>query len=335
MGCKGQRRSCIITHAMIETAREVLQIEAQSILRLIDRLDDGFVQAVQMILRCKGRVVATGMGKSGAIARKVAATFASTGTPSFFLHPAEGVHGDLGMVTADDVVLAFSTSGETQELLAILPALKRIGVKLIAMVGRTGSTLAQAADVVIDVSVEREACPYNLAPTASTTAMLAMGDALAIAVMRERRFTPEDFAVFHPAGTLGRRLLLRVHDVMRTGDSVAIVSKSRPLRDVLFAITQANAGAACIVNEDGTLAGIITDGDIRRHLLRDVASLDRPAEELMTRTPYVIEGNPLAVEALHLFESLPVKIGEMPVLDTERKPVGMLMLKDLLRTGIV
>jgi len=239
------------------------------------------------------------------------------------------------MVTPEDVVLALSTSGETDELLAILPALKRIGVRLIAMVGRTESTLAQAADVVLDVSVEREACPYNLAPTASTTAMLAMGDALAITVMQERRFTPEDFAVFHPAGTLGRRLLMRVHDVMRTGDSVAVVHQAKPLREVLFAITKANAGAACIVNDDGTLAGIITDGDIRRHLLRDVASLERPAEELMTRTPYVIQGNPLAIEALHLFESLPVKIGEMPVLDEQRKPVGMLMLKDLLRTGIV
>lgn len=320
---------------LLETAREVLQIEAQSILRLQERLDERFVRAVELILSCKGRVVTTGMGKSGAIARKLAATFASTGTPSFFLHPAEGVHGDLGMVTGEDVVLALSTSGETDELLAILPALKRIGVRLIAMVGREESTLAQAADVVLDVSVEREACPYNLAPTASAVAMLAMGDALAMTVMRERRFTPEDFAVFHPAGTLGRRLLLRVHDVMRTGDNVAVVSKDHPLRDVLFAITRANAGAACIVNSDGTLAGIITDGDIRRHLLRDVANLDRPAEELMTRTPYVIEGNPLAVEALHLFESLPVKIGEMPVLDAQRKPIGMLMLKDLLRTGIV
>mgnify|MGYP001770791065 CR=1 FL=1 len=320
---------------MRDIAREVLRIEAQSILRLIDRLDERFERAVQMILSCKGRVVTTGMGKSGAIARKVAATFASTGTPAFFLHPAEGVHGDLGMVTGEDVVLALSTSGETDELLAILPALKRIGVQLIAMVGRTESTLAQAADVVLDVSVEREACPYNLAPTASTTAMLAMGDALAITVMQERRFTPEDFAVFHPAGTLGRRLLLRVHDVMRTGDSVAVVHQARPLREVLFAITRANAGAACIVNDEGVLEGIITDGDIRRHLLRDVANLDRPAEELMTRTPYVVRGNPLAIEALHLFESLPVKIGEMPVLDDSGKPVGMLMLKDLLRTGIV
>lgn len=320
---------------MRDIAREVLHIEAQSILRLIDRLDERFERAVQMVLSCKGRVVTTGMGKSGAIARKVSATFASTGTPAFFLHPAEGVHGDLGMVTGEDVVLALSTSGETDELLAILPALKRIGVQLIAMVGRTESTLAKAADVVLDVSVEREACPYNLAPTASTTAMLAMGDALAITVMQERRFTPEDFAVFHPAGTLGRRLLLRVHDVMRTGDSVAVVHQARPLREVLFAITRANAGAACIVNDEGVLAGIITDGDIRRHLLRDVANLDRPAEELMTRTPYVVRGNPLAIEALHLFESLPVKIGEMPVLDDSGKPVGMLMLKDLLRTGIV
>lgn len=320
---------------MLEVAREVLHIEAQSILRLVDRLDERFEQAVQIILSCKGRVVTTGMGKSGAIARKVSATFASTGTPAFFLHPAEGVHGDLGMVTADDVVLALSTSGETDELLAILPALKRIGVRLIAMVGRGESTLAQAADVVLDVSVEREACPYNLAPTASTTAMLAMGDALAITVMQERRFTPEDFAVFHPAGTLGRRLLLRVHDVMRTGDNVAIVHQGQPLRDVLFAITRANAGAACIVDDRGVLVGIITDGDIRRHLLRDVANLDRPAEALMTRTPHVVRGNPLAVEALHLFESLPQKIGEMPVLDEEGKPVGMLMLKDLLRTGIV
>lgn len=320
---------------MIDVAREVLHVEAQGILRLIDRLDERFEQAVRMILSCMGRVITTGMGKSGAIARKVAATFASTGTPAFFLHPAEGVHGDLGMVTGEDVVLALSTSGETEELLAILPALKRIGVRMIGMVGRTESTLAQAADVVLDVSVEREACPYNLAPTASTTAMLAMGDALAITVMQERRFTPEDFAVFHPAGTLGRRLLLRVHDVMRTGDSVAVVHQRHPLRDVLFAITRANAGAACIVNDEGVLVGIVTDGDIRRHLLRDVANLDRPAEGLMTHTPYVVRGNPLAIESLHLFESLPVKIGEMPVLDDDGKPVGMLMLKDLLRTGIV
>lgn len=325
----------IITDEMIETAVNVLQIEAQAILRLLDRIDQRFEQAVQLILSCKGKVVTTGMGKSGAIARKLAATFASTGTPAFFLHPAEGVHGDLGMVTNNDVVVFLSTSGETDEALAILPALKRIGVKSIAMVGRTESTLAQEADVVLDVSVEREACPYNLAPTASTTAMLAMGDALAITVMHERRFTPEDFAVFHPAGALGRRLLLRVHDVMRTGDSVAVVHLQQPLHSVLFAITRANAGAACIVSDDGTMAGIITDGDIRRNLLRDVGCLHRPAEEVMTRTPYVIRGNPLAVEALHLFESLPVKIGEMPVLDESDKPIGMLMLKDLLRTGIV
>ncbi len=318
-----------------DNARHVLEIEAQAILALAERLNGQFVDAVRMVLECRGRVVMTGMGKSGAIARKLAATLASTGTPSFYLHPAEGVHGDLGMVTSQDVVVALSTSGETDEIVAILPAIARIGARLVAMCGREDSTLAQAADLILDVSVEREACPFNLAPTASTTAMLAMGDAFAIAIMQERRFSQEDFAVFHPAGSLGRRLLLRVSDVMRSGDALAVVPDGNTLRDALFAITRANAGAACVVNSNGCMVGLVTDGDVRRSLLADVRGWALPVVEVMTRQPAVITGTPLAVEALHLFETHPARIGEMPVVDDASRPVGMVMLKDLLRAGIV
>ncbi len=315
--------------------REVIETELLGINGLLPRVDDRFEHAVKMALGCTARVVTTGMGKSGAIARKLAATLASTGTPSFYLHPAEGVHGDLGMVTKDDVVFILSASGETDEILAILPTIKRIGAKIIAMVGRLESTLALAADEILDISVPREACPFNLAPTASTTAMLVMGDAFSISIMRAREFSESQFAVFHPAGSLGRRLLLHVSDVMRTGDAVAVVECGQPVRDVLFAITEANAGAACVLDTDGKMAGLITDGDIRRFLLSNDKTLTLRAEQVMTVNPSVIEGDPLAVEALSLMETLSKKIGEIPVLDHQRKPIGMLMLKDLLRTGIV
>jgi len=316
-------------------AAAALRTEGEAVLRLIERLDESFTDAVAMILDCRGRLVVTGMGKSGAIGRKLAGTFCSTGTPSLFLHPAEGIHGDLGMVTGQDVVLALSNSGESEEITKILPALTRIGATLIAMVGRRESTLAQYAQVVLDVSVDCEACPLDLAPTASTTAALALGDALALAVMEARRFTKEDYALFHPGGALGRRLLLRVADVMRTGSAVAVVGEDVRLLEVLFAITRAGAGAACVVDGTGALSGIITDGDVRRALLADPTSaLDRIAREVMNAGPKTISPDRLATEGLRMMEGPPKQIGEMPVLEDGR-PVGMLMLKDLVAAGIV
>jgi arabinose-5-phosphate isomerase len=317
----------------LDRAVETLRNEGEAIMRIAERLDGCFVDAVEMILKCRGRLVVTGMGKSGAIARKLAATFCSTGTPSLFLHPAEGVHGDLGMVTAEDIVLALSNSGETDELVTILPAIARIGAKLIAMVGRPDSTLGRYAQVVLDSSVECEACPFDLAPTTSTTAALALGDALALAVMEARQFTKEDYALFHPGGSLGRRLLLRVSDVMRTDSAMAVVKGDVVLRDVLFAITNAGAGAAFVVDGDGRLLGIITDGDVRRALLADEQALRKAAAEVMVVNPKTIEPDRLATEGLRLMEG-PPKIGEMPVV-VDGRPVGMLALKDLVAAGIV
>jgi len=320
--------------AVLARARDVLQIESGAVAALAERLGDGFVRAVQLIADCNGRLVIAGMGKSGAVGRKLAGTFSSTGTPSLFLHPAEGVHGDLGVLTGDDVLLALSYSGESDELTSILPAVARIGARIIAFVGNPESTLARYSQAVLDVAVQREACPFNLAPTASTTAMLALGDALALAVMEARRFTREDFARIHPSGALGRRLLLRVSDVMRVGDAVAIVSEDATLHDVLFAITEAGAGAACIVDQSGKLIGFITDGDIRRSLLKDEKALADKAHGLMNRTPLTISPDRLAAEGLKMMDSPAKQIGEIPVLDEAGRPIGMLMLKDLLRAGI-
>ncbi len=317
--------------AILARAREVLEIESAAVNKLQERLGDDFVHAVELIAECKGRLVITGMGKSGAIGRKLAGTFSSTGTPAVFLHPAEGVHGDLGVLTNDDVLLALSYSGESDELVSILPAIKRLGVEIIAIVGNQESTLARYSNATFDVSVEREACPFNLAPTASTTAQLAIGDALALAVMQVREFTKEDYARVHPAGSLGRRLLLHVSDVMRTGDAVAIVDEDTILRDVLFSITRAHAGAACVVGDDRKLTGIITDGDIRRALLTDEAALGQKVTGYMVKNPTTISPDKLAAEGMALLEK---QIGELPVLDTDGYPIGMLMLKDLLQAGI-
>lgn len=329
-------------------ARRVLTEEADALRDLAGRLDGAFVCAVELVLGCAGRVVVTGMGKSGSVARKIAGTLASTGTPTLFLHPAEALHGDLGMVTETDVVVALSYSGETDELLAVLPALKRQGSALVAVTGRTRSTLAQAADAVLDVCVPREACPHDLAPTTSTTAMMALGDALAVAVMEARGFSKSDYARLHPAGSLGRRLLVRVHDIMRKGDELAVVGENASVHDALFAVTRAGAGAACIVNESGRLVGILTDGDVRRAALADPQVLLRPVKNVMTPGPRVVTGDPLAAEALGRFEheAIPVgdtdgvggahvsRPGDLPVVDEQGRPVGMLMLKDLVRAGI-
>ncbi len=319
----------------LTVAREVLQIEAEALQRLMNSLDSRFERAVQALLECEGRVVLSGVGKSGAIARKLAGTFSSTGTPAIFVHPTEAAHGDLGTITEQDVAILLSFRGESDELTLLCPALKRLRVYTIVFTGRPDSTLGRMADLVLEIPVEREACPHNLAPTASTTAMLALGDALAMATMAMRGFSPRDFALNHPAGALGRRLLIRAHDVMRTGDALAVVPDTALLRDALFAITKAGAGAACVVNAEGVMVGLVTDGDIRRRLLQDETALGRPVTEAMTRHPMTLRGNPLAIEVLERFNSAPAKIGDLPVLDEQGRPIGMIVLKDLLRAGIV
>lgn len=319
-------------------ARRVLLEEADALRALAERLDESFETAVDQIFESTppGRVVVTGMGKSGHVGRKLAGTLASTGTPALFLHPAEALHGDLGMVTDLDVVLALSYSGETDELRAILPALKRRAFALIAMTGNIRSTLAQAAKVVLDVCVPREACPLNLAPTTSTTAMIALGDALAIAVMEARGFGSEDYALLHPAGSLGRRLLLRVSDIMRVGNELAVVSETQTIFQTWSVITKANAGAACVVGEEGTLTGILTEGDARRFILVHGANaIHEPVVQAMTRSPRVVSGDLLAAEALDRFQHETLKIGDLPVVDDQNRPAGMLMLKDIIRAGIV
>ena len=313
-------------------AREAISIEAGAVQALAERIDDDFARAVNLILRCTGRVVVTGMGKSGAVGRKLAATLASTGTPALFLHPAEGLHGDLGMVATGDVLIVLSQSGWTDEVTAIIAAMKRIDVPIIAFTGRLHSPLADQAAVAVNVSVEREACPLGLAPTASTTAQMAMGDALAAAVMTARRFTREDFAALHPAGALGHRAGRSVAELMRQGDALATVREETSLRDVLFAITSARAGAAAVVDERKRLVGIITDGDIRRALLSDDNAMSKRAAEVMTRDPKLAQPEQPAVEALQLMREY--KIGDMPVIDGERHVLGMLNLKDMLDLGM-
>lgn len=320
---------------ILDRARTVLQIEADAVRALLGRLGPEFTRAVGMLLGCDGRVVTTGVGKAGAIARKLAATLASTGTPALFLHPAEGVHGDLGVVTGEDVVVALSYSGESDEVVRLLPPLAQIGACIIALVGNPQSTLGRSAAVVLDVSVAEEACPLSLAPTASAIAMLALGDALAMSVMDVRGFTREDFARCHPAGALGRRLTLRVSNVMRTGDQMAVVPRSARLLDAMFAITKAGAGVAFVVDDAGKLSGLITDGDIRRAITADRESLDRACEDVMVRNPLVIEGDILAAEALEILQESPRRPGDAPVVDADRRPIGLLMLKDLLRAGMM
>ena len=317
-------------------AQKVLQMEAEAILDLIPRVDAHFDAAVEMILACRGRVIMTGMGKSGIIAHKISATLASTGTPSFYLHPAEGIHGDLGMVTADDVIIAMSNSGETGEVLNILPSVRRIGAKLIAMVGNTDSTLAKNADVVLNVGVKKEACPLGLAPTSSTTAALAFGDALAMALMGKHHFTSNQFAVFHPGGSLGRKLLLTVGDVMHAESENPVVRGTATVTEALFIITDKGLGAVSVVDENDIMIGLLTDGDIRRGLSKGMDFLQRPVTELMTRDPIFITQEKLAAQALHIMEShKPKPITVLPVVDGERHVVGLIHMTDLVRQGVV
>jgi arabinose-5-phosphate isomerase len=314
--------------------RTTLREEAEAILRLSERLDSNFEWACRWMLATNGRVITTGIGKAGNIAKKAASTLASTGTPSLFLHPSEAVHGDLGMVTSDDMVLVLTNSGETEEILRLLPSLKEIGARTVLMTGRPQSTAAKQCDLVLDVSVSREACPHNLAPTTSTTVMLALCDALALAVMNERKFTKEAYALLHPSGSLGRRLLLKVRDAMRTGDDLPLVNERTPFLEVLSVITRAGAGAACVVDHENRLVGLVSDGDVRRSLvIHGEKALQQCASELLTVNPLTISADMTAVEALEFFESAPKKIGEMPVVENG-VVVGLVVLKDLIRLGL-
>jgi len=315
----------------LRRAREVLRIEAEAIRQLIPRVGEAFEQAVDLIVGCKGRVVVTGMGKAGIIGQKLSATLASTGTPSLWIHPAEAFHGDVGRVTKDDVVIALSNSGETLELIQLLPIIKQIGARLIALTGSARSQLAKHSDVALDVSVKREACSLNLAPTSSTAAMLAMGDALAVVVAERRGFKERDFALFHPGGQLGKRLLLRVRDLMRTGEANPVMSKSARVKDVLLAITKARAGCATIVDDRGRLVGIFTDGDLRRHLETAANLTEQTVQDVMTRTPKTIQADRLAAEALRILREH--KIDELVVVDGKRRPIGLLDVQDLLKAG--
>jgi arabinose-5-phosphate isomerase len=316
-----------------ETARKVLETEAEAIRELIPRLDESFDRAVELLLGCSGRVVVTGMGKSGIIAQKISATLSSIGTPSLFLHPSEATHGDLGRIVKGDAVLAVSNSGDTEELLGLLPWLKRLAVPLLALTGQPRSPLAQAADVHVDVSVRTEACPLGLAPTASTTAALAMGDALSMALLERRGFTVEDFAVLHPGGRLGKKLL-RVEDLMHRGDDIPRVAPDTAMKDVLFEMTRKRLGLTTVVEPDGRLLGLISDGDLRRQMERHgYALLDRRAAECMTREPVLVGGRELATRALDLMESR--RITALLVTDAGGRIEGVLHLHDLWKTEMI
>ena len=325
-------RTELIVDNVKSRARDVLAIEAAAVAALANHIDDQFVAACRLIFNCSGRVVVTGMGKSGHIGDKIAATLASTGTPAFFLHAAEASHGDIGMITPADILLALSNSGETAELIALLPVIKRMHVGLIAVTGKPQSTLGRTADVVIDVSVPKEACPLNLAPTASTTAMLAMGDALAVALLDARGFTEEDFARSHPGGSLGRRLLLHVADVMRTGELLPVVTPETKLRDGLLEMSRKGLGMTTVLDEQRRVVGIFTDGDLRRVLDKHFDP-DQAMSAVMTPRPKTIRPRMLAAEAVHIMETS--RITALPVIDESGTLVGALNVHDLLRAGVM
>jgi arabinose-5-phosphate isomerase len=311
----------------LETAKRVLRIEAEALGDLMRRLDARFEQAVELLMACKGRVVVIGMGKSGLIGRKIAATFSSTGTPAAFLHPAEAIHGDLGMLMRDDVVLAVTYGGETEEIISLLETIKRLGLRMVTLTGHPRSTIAQASDIVVDVSVKEEACSLNLAPTASTTATMAMGDALAIALLDRRGFSPGDFAALHPGGRLGKKLL-RVENLMHAGEAMPRVAENAKMPDVIYEMSKKGLGMTTVLNEQGGLAGILTDGDLRRLMQqRGAATLDLMAGECTTKNPQTITPGELAGSALRIMEER--KITSLVVVDGERRPVGVVHLHDL------
>jgi len=320
--------------SILAEARRVIQVEADALQLMAERIDSTFEKAVELILANKGRVVVSGMGKSGLVGQKIASTMASTGTPALFLHPAEGIHGDLGMIMTGDVVIAISNSGETEEMLRILPAIKRIGAHVIAMTGSATSTLARSSDVFLDVSVKEEACPLGLAPTASTTAALAMGDALAVALLVQRGFRAEDFAIFHPGGSLGKKLLLRVEDLMHSGEAVPLVSEETLMKEALFVITAKGLGVVGVADSAGGLRGVITDGDLRRALEKGYDILGKRADELMKLNPRRIKRHELAAAALQIMEHFSITSLFVFDDDSSTTPCGVVHLHDILRAGI-
>jgi arabinose-5-phosphate isomerase len=317
----------------LERAAEVIRQQAEQVGRLADRLDDNFDSALDILFSCKGRVIVTGMGKSGIVGRKIASTFNSTGTPSMYLHPSEGMHGDLGIVTPDDVVLILSKSGDTDELSQLIPPFKRLGVLIIAIVGNTESPLARKCDVVLDTSVESEADEFNLVPTTSSTAELVMGDALAVVLLEMRGFSPEDFALRHPGGALGRRLLLKVSDLMHTGDEIPIVKETDLLKDVIVEITSKRLGLALVVDQDGKLAGIYTDGDLRRTVEKGNDFLTKPISAYMGGSPKTIDADALAEKALAIMEKH--SITSLAIVDDSDRPTGIVHLHDILKRKVV
>jgi arabinose-5-phosphate isomerase len=316
----------------IQQGKRVLEIEARAIAALVDRLDDRFAKAIDLLHRCTGKVVVSGMGKSGLIGQKIAATLASTGTPAFFVHPADGIHGDLGMLAKQDALLAISNSGETEEVLKLLPFMKRLSLPIIALTGRTQSTLAKYSDVVLDVSVSEEACPLGLAPTSSTTAALAMGDALAIALLQKRGFKEEDFAQFHPGGALGRRLLFKVRDLMHEGNALPRVSATAPARDAILEMTSKKLGMTTVVNAKGQLVGVITDGDLRRFLEKGNSLAKAKAKDLGSASPQTVQADALAAKALQTMEQF--SITALVVVDERNRLAGVIHLHDLLKSGV-
>ncbi len=319
---------------ILDIAKKVLKIEAEAVYSLIDKLNSDFEKAVEIIFESKGRVVVIGMGKSGLVGRKIAATLSSTGTPAFFLHPAEASHGDIGMVTSDDVIIAISNSGETEEITGLIPFLKRYNVKIISITGNRNSTLSKAADVILDVSVKEEACPIGIVPTSSTTAAMAMGDALAVALLQKRGFKAEDFAFFHPRGAIGKKLFTKVKDLMHTGNDLPLVTPDLPMSKTVIEMSSKRLGHTIVVSSEGKIAGIITDGDVRRGLEKWGGKLfEMSAAEVMTRNPKIISEEELAAKALSIMEKY--SITALVVTDKDYIPLGLIHLHDILKHGIV
>ena len=323
-----------VRSSIVQQAKRVLQIEAQAISALLEKLDDNFTNAVEILDQCRGKVIVTGIGKSGIIAQKIASTFACSGTPAFFLHPAEGIHGDAGMMSKGDVVLAISNSGETQEIIQLLPLIKRWGIALIVITSKPASVLARSGDVILDTGVKEEACPLGLVPTASTTATLALGDALALALLEEKGFREDDFAILHPGGTLGKKLLLRVEDLMHRGNEVPLIQEDMLMKEGLLEMTSKRLGVTGVCDREGRLVGIVTDGDLRRALERKENLLDQRASSIMTTKPKTIAKDDLAAQALNKMEEF--SITSLFVLsEEEKRPIGIIHMHDLLKAGVV
>lgn len=317
---------------MLDFAKEVLETEAEAIKSVIKKLDNNFIEAVQKIMNCTGRVVVTGMGKSGIIGKKIAATLSSTGTPSLFLHPADAIHGDLGMITKGDVVIILSYSGETEEILRLLPTLQRLGVTIISILGAPTSHLAKASSVILDIGVDHEACPLNLAPSASTTATLALGDALALVILKERGLNEEDFARFHPGGKLGKKLM-KVQELMKKNEELPLVTERSLMKETILTISSKGLGVALVINDQDNLTGIITDGDLRRAMLKDENMLQKEVKHFMTKNPKAIQQSEYVIRGVQLMDKH--TITALAVVDQENRPIGILKLQDIIKEGVI